>query len=107
MFRLVSGLGSYFVQVGCRFGSCVSGMVQVGFKLCFSFVFLGFTLDVGCVLLLVLVLIFALVLALVVALVPVELLLVLIVVLVVIVLVKVVLMVAVILPISILVFLQQ
>ena len=103
MFRLVSGLGSYFVQVGCRFGSCVSGMVQVGFKLCFSFVFLGFTLDVGCVLLLVLVLIFALVLALVVALVPVELLSVLVVIF----LVKVVLMVAVILPISILVLLQQ
>ena len=103
MFRLVSGLGSYFVQVGCRFGSCVSGMVQVGFKLCFSFVFLGFTLDVGCVLLLVLVLIFALVLALVVALVPVELLSVLVIIF----LVKVVLMVAVILPISILVLLQQ
>ena len=100
---MVSGLGSYFVQVGCRFGSCVSGMVQVGFKLCFSFVFLGFTLDVGCVLLLVLVLIFALVLALVVALVPVELLSVLVVIF----LVKVVLMVAVILPISILVLLQQ
>ena len=103
MFRLVSGLGSYFVQVGCRFGSCVSGMVQVGFKLCFSFVFLGFTLDVGCVLLLILVLIFALVLALVVALVPVELLSVLVIIF----LVKVVLMVAVILPISILVLLQQ
>ena len=103
MFRLVSGLGSYFVQVGCRFGSCVSGMVQVGFKLCFSFVFLGFTLDVGCVLLLVLVLIFALVLALVVALVPVELLSVLVIIF----LVRVVLMVAVILPISILVLLQQ
>ena len=100
---MVSGLGSYFVQVGCRFGSCVSGMVQVGFKLCFSFVFLGFTLDVGCVLLLVLVLIFALVLALVVALVPVELLSVLVIIF----LVKVVLMVAVILPISILVLLQQ
>ena len=100
---MVSGLGSYFVQVGCRFGSCVSGMVQVGFKLCFSFVFLGFTLDVGCVLLLVLVLIFALVLALVVALVPVELLSVLVIIF----LVKVILMVAVILPISILVLLQQ